>query len=44
MLALIIKSNVGSNPKKWKVKYVLKTLLYALGSWVTICVIVFKEI
>ena len=44
MLAMIIKSNVGSNPKEWKLKNILKTLLFALGSWVTICVIAFKEI
>ena len=44
MLVLVVRANVGDNPKNWKVKYILKSLLWAFGSWISLLIIVFKEI
>ena len=44
MLVLIVKSNIGDNPKNWKLKYILRSVLWAFGSWISLIIIAFKEI
>ena len=44
MVVLVAASNRHSNPKNWKLKAILKTLLLCLGSWIMIFVVAYKEI
>lgn len=43
MLFLIVRANIGDNPKNWKIKYILRSLLWAFGSWISLFIIAFKE-
>ena len=43
MLVLIVRANIGDNPKNWKLKYILRSLLWAFGSWISAYIIAFKE-
>ena len=43
MLVLIVRANIGANPKNWKLKYILRSLLWAFGSWLSLFIIAFKE-
>ena len=41
-ISLVLLANVGSDPKKWEVKYVIKSLLCCLGSWLLIYLMAIK--
>lgn len=44
MLVLIVRANIGDNPKNWKLKDILRSVLWAFGSWISLLIIAFKEI
>lgn len=41
MLLLIIVANWGSDPKEWKAKYIFRSFLWALGSWVCVTILAY---
>ena len=41
-LSLIVIANIGSDPKTWKLKLMLKYSLYAFASWIFVYIIAVK--